>query len=164
MQGRDWTFQASLEWNHRQQEQRSEYEDDFRLGTVRFYSDDYAADLLFEDNAAISGCKNRFTAGLLPTFEPESDSFYANPDGKTGALLFTDRTYYLNLPLFVEDQFYLTKAFSLLAGFQATYVNRVFRDGYHSRRWVTSPTTITFAPSTPRAAWPTSGTTSPWCT
>ena len=132
VQGWDWTFQVSLEWNHRQQEQRSEYEDNFRLGTVRFYSDDYAADLLFEDNAAIFGRKNRFTAGLLPTFEPESDSFYANPDGKTGALLFADRTCYLNLPLFAEDQFYLTSRFSLLAGFQAVYVNRVFRDGYHS--------------------------------
>ena len=132
IQGRDWTLQASLEWNHRQQEQRDEYEDDFRLGTVRFYSDDYAADVLFELNAALFGRKNRFTAGVLPTFEPESDSFYANPAGKIGALLFADRTYYLNLPLFAEDQFYLTKRFSLLAGFQAVYVNRIFRDGYHS--------------------------------
>ncbi len=132
VRGRDWTFQASLEWNHRQQEQRDEYEDDFRLGTVRFYSDDYAADLLFESNAAVFGHRNRFTAGGLPAFEPESDSFYANPDGKTGALLFADRTYYLSLPLFTEDQFYVTKQFSLLAGFQAVYVDRVFRDGYHS--------------------------------
>ncbi len=132
VQGRDWTFQASLEWNHRQQEQRDEYEDDFRLGTVRFYSDDYAADILYETTAAILGHRNRFTAGLLPTFEPESDSFYANPNGKIGALLFADRTYYLNLPLFAETQFYLTKQLSLLAGFQAVYVNRVFRDGYRS--------------------------------
>ena len=132
LRGQDWTFQVSLEWNHRQQEQRSEYEDDFRLGTVRFYSNDYAADMLFESTAAITDHKNRFTAGVLPTFEPESDSFYANLNGKIGPLLFADRTYYLNLPLFAEDQFYLTKAFSLLAGFQAVYVNRVFRDGCHS--------------------------------
>ncbi len=132
VRGRDWTFQVSLEWNHRQQSMRDEYEDDFRLGTVRFYSDDYAVDLLFESNAAVFGHQNRFTAGALPTFEPESDSFYANPDGKTGALLFADRTYYLNLPVFAEDQFYLTKQLSLLAGFQAVYVNRVFRDGYRS--------------------------------
>lgn len=128
----DWTFQASLAWNHRQQEQRSEYEDDFRLGTVRFYSDDYAAHALLESNATLFHHRNRFTVGMLPTFEPESDSFYANPDGKTGALLFADRTYYLNLPLFVEDQFYLTQRLSLLAGFQAVYVHRVFQDGYHS--------------------------------
>lgn len=132
VRGRDWTFQASLSWNHRQQEQRSEYEDDFRLGTVRFYSDDFAANVLFETNAEIFHHRNRFTAGALPTFEPESDSFYANPDGKIGARLFADRTYYLNLPLFAEDQFYLTKQLSLLAGFQAVYVNRIFRDGYRS--------------------------------
>ena len=112
--------------------QRDEYEDDFRLGTVRFYSDDYAADVLFEWNRPLFDRRNRFTAGVLPTFEPESDSFYANLDGKTGARLFADRTYYLNLPLFAEDQFYLTKRFSLLAGFQAVYVDRIFRDGYHS--------------------------------
>ncbi len=132
VRGSDWTFQASLEWNHRQQEQRDEYEDDFRLGTVRFYSDDYAADVAFESTAEVFGHKNRFSVGALPAFEPESDSFYANPDGKIGALLFADRTYYLNLPLFAEDQFYLTKELSLLAGFQAVYVNRVFQDGYHS--------------------------------
>ncbi len=130
--GQDWIFQASIAWNHRQQEQRSEYEDDFRLGTVRFYSDDYAADVLYEATTPLLGRRNRFTAGLLPTFEPESDSFYATPDGKLGALLFADRTYYLNLPLFAENQFFLTKRWSVLAGFQAVYVNRVFRDGYRS--------------------------------
>ena len=52
---------------------------------MRFHSDDYAADVLFESTAALFDHRNRFTAGVLPTFEPESDSFYANPDGKTGA-------------------------------------------------------------------------------
>lgn len=132
VRGKDWTFQVGLEWNHRQQEMRDEYEDDFRLGTVRFYSDDYAADVIFESTAALFDHRNRFTAGVLPTFEPESDSFYANPDGKIGSLLFADRTYYLNLAVFAEDQFYLTKQLSVLAGFQAVYVDRVFKDGYHS--------------------------------
>ena len=130
--GKDWTFLASLEWNHRQQTMRSEYESDFRLGTVRFYSDDYAADFRFEWNVDVFGGKNCFTAGVLPTFEPESDSFYENPNGKTGPLIFADRTYYLNLPLFVEDQHYFTKQLSVLAGFQAVYVDRIFRDGYNS--------------------------------
>lgn len=132
VRGKDWTFQVSLAWNHRQQQQRDEYEDDFRLGTVRFYSDDYSADVVFESNAALFDHRNRFTIGVLPAFEREADSFYANPDGKIGSLLFADRTYYLNLPLFAEDQFYLTKRLSLLAGFQAVYVNRVFKDGYRS--------------------------------
>ena len=130
--GKDWTFQASIEWNHRQVLQRMEYEDDFRLGTVRYYSDDYAADIVFESNAELLGRKNRFTVGLVPSFEPESDSFYENPSGRIGALIFADRTYYLNVPIFVENQHYFTKEFSLLTGFQAVFVNRVLLDGYKS--------------------------------
>ena len=130
--GRDWTFQASLEWNHRQQTQRDEYEDDYRLGATRFYSDDYAADVVFESTADLLGGKNRFTVGLLPSFEPESDAFYADPDGKFGALLFADRTYYLNFPVFLENQHFFTSRLSLLTGFQAVFVNRVFHDGFRS--------------------------------
>ena len=130
--GSDWTFQASLEWNHRQQTQRQEYESDFRLGAVRFYSDDYAADFVFESHADLFGARNRFTAGLLPTFESESDAFYADANGSLGASLFADRTYYTNFPIFTENQYYLTGQLSLLTGFQAVYVDRVFRDGYRS--------------------------------
>lgn len=132
VRGRDWTFQASLEWNHRQQTQRDEYEEDYRLGATRFHSDDYAADVVFESTADLLGGKNRFTVGLLPSFEPESDAFYADPDGHLGALLFADRTYYLNFPLFLENQHFFTRRLSLLTGFQAVFVNRVFRDGFHS--------------------------------
>ncbi len=132
VRGEDWTFQANLEWNHRQVSRRDEYEEDFRLGTTHYDSDDYAADLLFESTAEVFGRRNRFTVGAIPAFEPESDAFYENLDGRTGPLIFTDRTYYLNLPLFVEDQFHLTKQFSVLAGFQAVYVNRVFHDNYRS--------------------------------
>jgi iron complex outermembrane recepter protein len=132
LKGDEWTFQISLEWNHRQQTQRSEFEDDFRLGAVRFYSDDYAADVVYESTADLFGAKNRFTAGLLPSFEAESDSFYANPNGNLGALLFADRTYYLNFPVFVENQHYFTKRFSVLSGFQAVYVDRIFKDRFDS--------------------------------
>ena len=133
VKGKDWTLQAAVEYNHRQVTQRSEYEDDFRLGAVRYYSDDYAADLTFEATYELFGQKNRFSAGLIPSFEPESDSFYADPTaGKLGDLLFTDQTYYLNFPIFAENQHYFTKQFSVLTGFQAVYVNRIFRDGYRS--------------------------------
>ncbi len=130
--GKDWSFVAALEYNHRQQTQRQEYEDDFRLGAVRFYSDDYALDFTFESTHELLGGKNRFSAGFIPSFEPESDAFYADPDGKFGALLFADRTYYLNAPLFAENQHYFSKQFSLLTGFQAVFVNRRFRDGFRS--------------------------------
>ena len=132
LRGDDWTLQAAVQWNHRQELQSDEFQDDFRLGTVRFYSDDYSADAAFESTAEWFGQRNRFTVGSVPFFEPESDSFHANPDGKIGALLFTDRTYYLNVPVFLENQHWFTRRFSLLTGGQAVYVDRIFLDGYKS--------------------------------
>lgn len=131
-QGDDARWLLALAWNHRQATRREEYEDDFRLGATRYYSDDFGANVAFETKADFLHGKNRFSAGVVPTFERESDSFYANPDGRLGELLFTDRTYYLNLPLYLENQHYLTRRFSLLTGFQAVYVHRVFQDNTRS--------------------------------
>lgn len=132
VKGDHFQLQLALSWNHRQQTQREEFEDDFRLGATRYYSDDYGADLVFETTADFLRGRNRLSFGIVPTFEPESDSSYANPNGKLGELLFVDRTYYLNFPFYLENQHYLTKQFSLLTGFQAVYVNRVFKDRYKS--------------------------------
>ncbi len=129
VEGREWQLQLALSWNHRQQTQRQEFEDDFRLGADRYYSDDYGADLAFVSTVDVLHGRNRFTVGVVPTFEPESDNSYADPDGNLGQLIEADRTYYLNLPVFAENQHYLTREFSVLTGFQAVYVNRVFRDG-----------------------------------
>jgi len=128
MKGDDWKLTLALNWNHRQQTQNSEFDDDFLSGGVRFYSDDYSADLVYENTSDLFGRKNRFTAGLIPMWEPESDSFYADPNGRIGKVLFADRTYYLTLPFFFENQHYLTKQFSILTGAQVVYVDRIFRD------------------------------------
>ena len=132
VKGDEWQCQLALSWNHRQQTQRQEYEDDYHLGATRYYSDDYGADLAFEDTADLFRQKNRLSLGLIPTFEPESDSSYANPDGNLGALIAADRTYYLNLPFYLENQYYFTKTVSLLTGFQAVYVDRIFKDRFKS--------------------------------
>ena len=132
LKGRDYQLELALSWNHRQQTQKQEFEEDFRLGATRYYSDDYGADLAFEDTADLLRQKNRLSLGLVPTFEPESDSSYANPDGNLGALLFADRTYYLNLPFYFENQHYFTGHLSLLMGFQAVYVDRIFKDRFKS--------------------------------
>lgn len=133
VRGDGWQLQLAVAWNHRQQTQRAEYEPDYRLGATRYYSDDYAVTLAYENTADVLHGRNRLSIGLLPTFEPESDSSYANPDGHLGALLFTDRTYYLNFPVYLENQHYLTPRISLLTGFQAVYVRRTFEDRSRSR-------------------------------
>ena len=133
LRGDHWQLQLAVAWNHRQQTQREEYKDDYRLGATRYYSDDYALDFAYENTADVLHGRNRLSVGLIPTFEPESDSSYANPNGQLGALLFTDRTYYLNFPVYLENQHYLAERFSLLTGFQAVYVHRIFRDRFRSR-------------------------------
>ncbi len=132
LKGDDWQLSLALSWNHRSQTQRQEFEEDFRLGAERFYSDDYDADLAFESKADLFGQKNRFSIGVVPMFEPESDSFYANPKGEIGPLLYGDRTYSLNLPFYAENQHYFTKQISLLTGFQVAYVNRIYKDRFKS--------------------------------
>ena len=132
LRGDGWQLGLALAWNHRQQTQREGYEAGYRLGATRYYSDDYALDLAYENTADVLGGRNRLSVGLIPTFEPESDSSYANPDGHLGALLFTDQTYYFNSPVYLENQHYLTEQLSLLTGFQAVYVRRIFRDRFRS--------------------------------
>ena len=99
---------------------------------MRYYSDDYGADIAYETTADFLQQKNRLSIGLVPTFEPESDNSYADIGGKFQERIAADRTYYLNLPLYVENQHYFTDKLSLLTGFQAVFVNRVFRDGFKS--------------------------------
>ena len=128
----DSQFQWALSWNHRQQTLREEYEDDYRLGATRYYSDDYGADFAYENTADFFKQQNRLSLGIVPTFEPESDSSYADQDGNLGVLLAADRTYYLNLPFYLENEHHFTPAFSLLTGFQAVYVDRIFKDRFRS--------------------------------
>ena len=133
VRGDGWQFQMAVSWNHRQQMQREEFEPDYRLGATRYHSDDFTTDVAYENTADVLHGRNRLSIGLVPTFEPESDSSYANPDGRLGSLLFTDQTYYLNFPVYLENQHYLTERLSLLTGFQAVYVHRVFQDRFRSR-------------------------------
>ncbi len=127
VKGDDWKFQIAAEYNHRQVTKMDQFDDDFRLGSTRYYSDDAALDITYENTTELFGQKNRFTIGIVPSWEAESDSSYENNGGHLGALLFHDRTYYTNIPFFVENQHYFTKELSLYTGFQVVYVNRIFR-------------------------------------
>ena len=164
LRGDGWQLGLALAWNHRQQTQRQEFAADYRLGATRYHSDDYAVDLAYENTVGVLHGRNRLSVGLIPTFEPESDSSYANPDSHLGALLFTHRTYYLNFPVYLENQHYLTGRLSLLTGLQAVYIHRILQDRFHSsilgdqsRRdhfWAFNPK-LGLAYEWKRAPWPT---------
>src|SRR5258708_11286204 len=132
LKGDAWQFQVSAHYNHRDELQRREFDTDNPIGTTHFYSDDFGGDLAFESRADVFGGRNRLTIGLNLTFEAQTDTNYANLDGNIGPLIAADRTFATNLALYFENQHYLTNFFSILAGFQAVYVQRNYRDRLNS--------------------------------
>jgi iron complex outermembrane recepter protein len=126
--GDEWQLQLGASWNHRQQTQFQEYDPSTELGTQRYYSDDFGAEIAFTSTADILGAKNRFVIGFLPTFEKESDAWYANTNGTIGHLLSGDQTWSANIPFYVENRHYFLKGFLLLTGFQAVFVQRQYHD------------------------------------
>jgi iron complex outermembrane receptor protein len=132
VKGDEWSLQLGAYWNYRQETRRQEYENDFRLGTDRYWSDDFGADIAFVSAADFLAAKNRFVIGFLPTLATEPDSWYSNQNGNIGSLIAADSTFAANLAIYAENQHYVSKCFSLLTGFQAVYVQRVFHDNFDS--------------------------------
>ena len=132
LKGDDCQFQVSAHYNHRDELQRREFDTDNPIGTTHFYSDDFGGELAFESTADVFGRRNRLTIGLNLTFEAQTDTNYANLDGDIGPLIAADKTFATNVSLYLENQHYLTKCFSILIGFQAAYVQRNYRDRLNS--------------------------------
>jgi iron complex outermembrane receptor protein len=126
--GDDWQLQLGAYYNHRDQLQRQEFDDGSLLGIVRFYSDDFGGDAAFESTAELFGQRNRFTLGILPTFEGEKDTSYENLNGNAGSEISGDYTFAANVVLYAENQHYLTRSLSVLTGLQFSYVSRNYRD------------------------------------
>ena len=132
IKGDEWELQLGAYWNYRQQTQFQEYDAGTPLGTQRYYSNDFGASITFTSTADFLGEKNLFVIGFLPTFETESDAWYANTNGTIGSLLSGDHTFASNIPFYVENQHYFSEHFSLLTGFQAAFVQRKYHDNFPS--------------------------------
>jgi iron complex outermembrane receptor protein len=128
VKGDDWQFQIGAYWNHRDQLQRQEFDDDNPIGIVRFYSNDFGGDAAFESTAELFGQRNRFTIGILPTFEAEDDTSYENLNGNAGPIISNDDTWAANVVLYAENQHYLTQSLSIVTGAQFAYVQRAYQD------------------------------------
>ena len=74
------------------------------------------------------GQRNRFTIGINPTLETETDTNFQNIDGNKGSVISYDKTFAANVSLYTENQHYLTKSFSILTGCQVTYIERAYKD------------------------------------
>jgi iron complex outermembrane recepter protein len=125
-------FDAGAFWFHRDLEHRGFFSPDFRQGTEMFYSDNFGGNLNFVSRRELFGRRNLFTIGLNPQVENEQSQNYENLFGHTGATTARGEGISLNVPLYLEDQFYVTPRLSILAGAQAIFAERHFIDEFVS--------------------------------
>lgn len=125
-------FDAGLFWFHRNMEERGFFEPDFRQGITGFYSDNYGVSLNFVTRDELFGRRNIFTIGFSSQFEREVSQNFENLSGRRGQTTALGTSISSNLPLYLEDQHYLTEKLSVLAGMQAIYAQRHFEDHFLS--------------------------------
>ena len=123
-------FDAGAFWFHRDLENREFFSPDFRQGIEMFYSDNFGGTLTFVSRHELFGRRNLLTVGLSPQIEDEHSQNYENLFGHTGAPTARGEGISLNVPFYLEDQFYVTPRFSILAGAQAIFAERHFIDEF----------------------------------
>ena len=117
-------------WFHRDLENRGFFSPDFRQGIEMFYSDNFGGSLNFISRDELFGHRNLFTMGLRPQIEDEHSQNYENLFGRTGATTARGEGISLNVPFYLEEQFYVTPRFSILAGAQVIFAERHFIDEF----------------------------------
>ena len=117
-------------WFHRDLENRGFFSPDFRQGVEMFYSDNFAGTVNFVSRHELFGQRNLFTMGLSPQVEDEHSQNYENLFGHTGTTTARGEGISVNVPFYLEDQFYVAPRFSILAGAQAIFAERHFIDEF----------------------------------
>jgi iron complex outermembrane receptor protein len=125
-------FDAGAFWFHRDLENRGFFSPDFRQGTEMFYSDNFGGNLNFVSRREFFGQRNILTIGLSPQFEDEHTQNYENLSGHTGATTARGEGISVNVPVYLEDQLYVAPRLSIVAGAQAIFAERHFRDTFLS--------------------------------
>ena len=123
-------FDAGAFWFHRDLENRGFFSPDFRQGIEKFYSDNFGGTLNFVSRHELFGQRNILTIGLSPQFEDEPSQNYENIFGHTGATTARGEGSSINVPAYLEDQLYVAPRLSILAGAQAIFAERHFKDEF----------------------------------
>ena len=123
-------FDVGAYWFHHDIENRGFFSPDFREGIEQFYSDNFGGNLNFVSRHEFFGRRNILTIGLSPQYEDEPTQNYENIFGHTGATTARGVGSSINVPAYLEDQFYLTPRLSILAGAQAIFAERHFKDEF----------------------------------
>src|SRR5215467_12081841 len=121
-------FYIGAFWFHHDIENRGFFSPDFREGIEQFYSDNYGGNVNFVSHYEIFGHQNILTIGTSPQYEVEPTQNYENIFGHTGATTARGIGSSINIPTYLEDQLYLTQQFSIVAGAQAIFAERHFKD------------------------------------
>ena len=123
-------FDAGVFWFYLDQTERNFFSPDFRAGIEEVYSNNFGGNLNFVSRYDLFGRKNVLTVGFSPQTEDEHSQNYENDFGHTGPITARGETISINLPVYFEDQFYVTGQFSLITGAQAIFAERHFRDTF----------------------------------
>src|SRR5215470_3008706 len=117
----DVEFDAGVFWFHRDLEKRGFFSADFREGIEQFYSDNFGGNLNFVSRHELFGRANILTIGLSPQYEDEPSQNYENIFGHPGATTARSIGRSINVPAYLEDQFYIAPRLSILAGAQSIF-------------------------------------------
>ncbi|HSJ03587.1 MAG TPA: TonB-dependent receptor, partial [Verrucomicrobium sp.] len=87
-------------------------------------SNDFGVDVNYAKEGDVWGRKNRFVAGLSPTFGTVDDVRFANVLGERGAKISDSYQESLNLDFYLENLHYVTDQLAFSVGGQITYARR----------------------------------------
>ena len=101
-------FDAGVFWFYLDQTERNFFSPDFRAGIEEVYSNNFGGNLNFVSRYDLFGRKNVLTVGFSPQTEDEHSQNYENDFGHTGPTTARGEAISINLPVYFEDQFYVT--------------------------------------------------------
>ncbi len=124
---------ASVYWWHRELKEKGLYfTNDLEQGIQVYHANNGGLNLNSVIHSQLFGRENILTMGMAPAFETEQDQNYVNTNGNSGATIAKDLELSINVPLYVENQHYLTDKLSMLTGLQAIYALRQFYDYFNN--------------------------------
>ena len=121
-------FDVGVFWFYLDLTDRGFFSPDFRAGIEEVYSNNFGGNLNFVSRRELFGRRNILTIGVSPQLEDEHTQNYENNFGHPGATTARNEGISVNVPAYLEDQFYVAQQLSILAGAQLIFAQRDFRD------------------------------------
>ncbi len=141
---------AGAYWWHRDLQTKGLFDEENFDGIENYTADNFGVLLNSTTRLQLFGQDNNLTVGLAPVGERQNDEFYQNDSGQKGAETGKGQELSINIPFYAEDQQYVTEKLSLLAGFQAIYVQRRFTDEFNDTASGNQSANLSFSTINPK--------------